>query len=440
VDTPPLHALPNTVTPNGVYKYSPASAFPTEPGGGNNYWVDVVMVVEKQEDHTPPTILCPPDIILQCADCNTDPSNTGTATATDDSGSVTITYDDSVTGECPKVVQRTWTATDGAGNAASCVQTITCLPFTSLMTDSSGCVFDRDPSTPVQDFRLIFVQDPQNWPCNKLAASNPGQFFYNVFYTGSPGQPVTFNITLPYPFVTQGANPILAYDGVTVVGGSNPQRLIPGSAFFFSPQQVRLMDYGIVPAASATIPVTLTVPASGVVYLAIHLDYGLKKTSGYTQNFSGDALDCATGTMRIPNHGSYSFTVSGAQTDTTSIQNYNSFKRIRGVAGLAQYKATLDPVCGAAVTLSNARGVPVGSAVTDEDGFYLISYKHTGRAATFYVSIAHPPPTAYYAETQAIQLKANGFVRLDFLLSARKVDALMEPRTTATSLRRNGTR
>ena len=102
--------------------------------------------------------------------------------------------------------------------------------------------------------------------------------------------------------------------------------------------------------------------------------------------------------------------------------------RLRGPGGEMDYHAStrgalvlcpagraLDPVPGAAVTLANARHVAVGSGVTDEDGFYMIPYKYTGKAATFYVSIATPPPAVYTA-TQPIKLKSNAFVRLDFLV------------------------
>ena len=156
VDNYPLRALEDGEDgPNGVYAYSAVSVFPTQTYDSANYWVDVVFA-ESQVDTNPPTITCPGDVILQCASCNTDPSNTGTATATDDSGSVSVTYNDSVSGTCPQVVKRTWIATDPSGNVASCVQTITCLP-PSLVTDGSGCVFDSDPTTPVQDFSLLFM-------------------------------------------------------------------------------------------------------------------------------------------------------------------------------------------------------------------------------------------------------------------------------------------
>ena len=47
VDSPPLHALANTVTPNGVYKYSATSAFPTSSYQASNYWVDPVFTVSS---------------------------------------------------------------------------------------------------------------------------------------------------------------------------------------------------------------------------------------------------------------------------------------------------------------------------------------------------------------------------------------------------------
>jgi hypothetical protein len=42
VDNSPLHALANTSTPNGLYVYSAANAFPSNSFNATNYWVDVV--------------------------------------------------------------------------------------------------------------------------------------------------------------------------------------------------------------------------------------------------------------------------------------------------------------------------------------------------------------------------------------------------------------
>jgi hypothetical protein len=42
VDNPPLHALANPVSENGVYTYSSTPAFPTSSFNAGNYWVDVL--------------------------------------------------------------------------------------------------------------------------------------------------------------------------------------------------------------------------------------------------------------------------------------------------------------------------------------------------------------------------------------------------------------
>src|SRR5204862_407500 len=79
-------------------------------------------------DTTPPTISCPPDRQLQCG-ASTDPSSTGSATATDNCAApVTITFADAATAaSCTGVpgIDRTWSATDGCGNTATCLQHIT---------------------------------------------------------------------------------------------------------------------------------------------------------------------------------------------------------------------------------------------------------------------------------------------------------------------------
>lgn len=401
-----------TVIAWGWNDYGQASV----PAGLNNVGAisagfrhSLALVVENR----PPTISCPPNVVLQCSNCDIDPRNAGTPTVTDE-GPVSLSYSDSVTGDCPKVVTRTWTATDRGGKTATCVQTITCLAssFVSLVTDSSGCTFDRDPATPVQDFRLIFTQEPQNFPCYQVTASNPGQFYYNVLYTGTPGQQANLNLILPYPFVTQGANPIHAYDSVSVMNDDGQLCLSPGNGFFVSSQQVNLSSYGSLPRPSVTVPVTLRVPSSGTVFLTVHLDFGVKGLGGLTRNAADDAVDCATGTqVIIPNHGTSVFSVTGSQNGNTTIQNINVFKRNPGVGGLARSKATGAPIGGATVKLVNASGVRLLSVVTDEDGYYQLAYKHTGKAATYSVSIVTP---SGYKQTKTVTLGANKYINLDF--------------------------
>ena len=42
VDNPPLHAVANSTSPNGIYSYSPSTAFPSNTFNATNYWVDVL--------------------------------------------------------------------------------------------------------------------------------------------------------------------------------------------------------------------------------------------------------------------------------------------------------------------------------------------------------------------------------------------------------------
>jgi hypothetical protein len=54
-DNPPLHALANATSRNGVYRYAAASTFPNSSFNSTNYWVDVVFNTVSP-DNTPPTV------------------------------------------------------------------------------------------------------------------------------------------------------------------------------------------------------------------------------------------------------------------------------------------------------------------------------------------------------------------------------------------------
>jgi hypothetical protein len=69
-------------------------------------------------DTTPPVINCPPDTTLDCA-ATLPPAMPSPCTATDDCHDVTITFlGESSTGYCPRIVTRTYRATDECGNTA----------------------------------------------------------------------------------------------------------------------------------------------------------------------------------------------------------------------------------------------------------------------------------------------------------------------------------
>ncbi len=76
-------------------------------------------------DNVLPVLTCPANITVTCTR-DTTPSVTGTATATDNCSTVTLSHSDVVTGTmpCNASIRRTWTARDACGNIATCIQTI----------------------------------------------------------------------------------------------------------------------------------------------------------------------------------------------------------------------------------------------------------------------------------------------------------------------------
>ncbi len=84
-------------------------------------------------DQTPPVVVCPPNVTVQCDQLN-DPSATGSAGGIDHCDpNPSVTYSDTVTDrDCPeqRTITRTWTVRDACGNAATCAQIITVVDMT----------------------------------------------------------------------------------------------------------------------------------------------------------------------------------------------------------------------------------------------------------------------------------------------------------------------
>jgi len=306
--------------------------------------------------------------------------------------------------------------TDTNGCTTHCTETVACSSPT-LISDTIRCTLQNNcGSSTVNSFRLIFGQDPQNMPCYRLIASNPGQFYYNVFFTGTPGFTSNVTVTLPYPFVTQGANPIEVYDGFTSSTSGSQTCLIPGNKTFAGSTQVTLADYGnapVVGTTTKTISLSFNIPPSGSVYLAIHMDYGLKQTTGFGQNTSGDATKCSTNTVVVTNGVTYKFATCGAGSGSATVSSCNDFKKSTGTAGITVNSLSVNPLQGANVVLKDSKSTVLGSSTTDSDGWYMINYKWTGKAATFYVTMT-PPVGLGKAQTKTITLKSNGFIEADF--------------------------
>jgi hypothetical protein len=267
---------------------------------------------------------------------------------------------------------------------------VTVLP-PSATTDSSLCYYDREPDIDGQQFGLIFTPDMQLWPAYKLPASNPGQFFYNVFYTGA--EPASFDITLPEPFETQGAMPVHVYTDVSIND-------IDGFKCFVPDLDSEIYTGGLEGLSGLTDP-------GGFLYVTVHVDYGLKGTTGYLPNLNNDALDAADEvTVLIPNFSDYIFSVSGSQNDSQTIQSSNNFKKIPGFGGLVTDDVG-NPVAGAPVRIT-LDGAWLGEATTDEDGWYMFVYKYLGKPADYTVMLLDTE------QSDSGALKANKFAEANF--------------------------
>ncbi len=100
----------------------------------------------------PTTIVCPPDVTIECGDT----SSTGEPTVTAYCGrTATVTYSDAETpGNCVdkviKTITRTWTADDGQSPAVSCTQIITIKDTTNPLIGPPGSSVSMEcPATPV---------------------------------------------------------------------------------------------------------------------------------------------------------------------------------------------------------------------------------------------------------------------------------------------------
>ncbi|VVB61376.1 Uncharacterised protein [uncultured archaeon] len=281
------------------------------------------------------------------------------------------------------------------------------LPYSAVT--SGGCLFDKDKNTNGQQFNLLFTRDITDLTKYKLTASNPGQFFYNTFYIGTPGTTVDIQLLIPSPFVTQGAVPIHIYSGVTVTSCDGFD--------CFSPYD-EIANKALDPGTGDTITIDdIPVPDSGLVYVRIHLDFGWKKQTGYNVGTSNLA-DNSNNAFDIPNLNSYLFQYkidTAIQSGSPTIQNINIFKNDPGFFGIVTVSG--EPVQGVKITIKDSAGRTLGTATTDENGYYLFYYKYTGKEAKFTVAITSGLPSGVtYPIPVIVALKSNKYVYVPFEL------------------------
>lgn len=158
-------------------------------------------------------------------------------------------------------------------------------------------------------------------------------------------------------------------------------------------------------------------PTSGFVYVNLHLDYGLEKTKGWEKSRNDALNDLEINPdlegADIENLADHTFD-SSIPDSADTVQNNNVWKRIRGIGGLVQEEGTESPIDGVTVKLHYANGDDLGTAVTDEDGWYFfLDFVHKGKAKTHTVSV----PSLCVFDTATLGGKVK-YQQVDFLTSA----------------------
>jgi len=314
----------------------------------------------------------------------------------------------------------THTGSDGPDNSCGAV------------TDSSLCALPLrlcGSSSTTRTFRLLEMQDAPN--AYIINASNPGQFYYNVFQAGTPGAAVDLDIEVPFPFVTQGAHPIQVHDRARSSGGCfQPGASLSGFTITTDGGNRSPGGFPVILRSDFSTPnlgdttsvhVSGTVPSTGLLYVTIHLDYGLKKVTGWQQatngttaqgpdtNLDGTLDGLGGGPIFIDSPEPYDFGFSaGGPTHTSTPASCNKFKKNPGVHGITTKATDGDPVPNLRVQLIGPTGVRVATTTTDSDGAYRFAYKHKGKAATYTVKLPDQ------GKSKTVTLKSGGFARADF--------------------------
>ena len=156
--------------------------------------------------------------------------------------------------------------------------------------------------------------------------------------------------------------------------------------------------------------ITVDSPEDGLVYVRIHLAYGLKGIAGMCTKGAGTPppADCTSPrtTLRWIRAVPVPFTGTGDSGGGT-VESFNEFKKNPGIGSLA-----LKTTCGDAVPFTTIEywqgSKKLGTQATDEDGWSMWLYKYTGKATTFTVKLPA------YGLSKSVTMKSNGYVSVGF--------------------------
>src|SRR6266568_481160 len=222
-------------------------------------------------DTTPPTITCPPNVVLECPATATGTNATGVATAQDGCGSVTVSYSDAVTNLCgsTKVIARTWTATDQCGNSRSCVQTITVRDTTPpTITAPSNVVLECPANTSTNMTGVATAQPNLTLECPAPTTTNATGVATATDGCGSVT--ISFNdsvsnncggtkvIARTWTATDQCGNSASALQTITVVDTAPPALRLPANLVLQCPGDTRTNVAGVATATAGCGSVTIS--------------------------------------------------------------------------------------------------------------------------------------------------------------------------------------
>jgi hypothetical protein len=320
------------------------------------------------------------------------------------------------------VVKATVVDDDDAGpsSTVSATDDATVTQSLPIVITNGSCAIDR--------YTRIFSQDA----AYHFTATNNGQFFYNLSVSGTPGETRHVTLELPWPFVTQGSQPVHVYDSVEWANGCFSNY---GGGYSFD-QITYLKDYhvdyptvktGYLPTLKTTrVELEVVIPATGFAFIRQHMDDGLKGPAvdvngdgildniAYGKDNAENATNPANGAILMPEGYVHPFkmwafkcsavdpdcdlstTDPATNTDMafnggTELTNDNQFQKNVGVGGAITYNGINGqvPVAGMTVQLWYGSAF-VGSAVSDANGLYSIAYKHKGKADLYTIMIYQP--------------------------------------------------
>ncbi|MEP6792772.1 MAG: ice-binding family protein, partial [Saprospiraceae bacterium] len=201
-------------------------------------------IIVTVSPNIPPSIVCPPDLTLQCG-VSTSPANTGSASATDDCDpSPSVVFNDvTLQGSCLQAytITRTWTATDATGNTSNCVQAISVIDnIPPSITCPGNITVQCANQVPVANPIGIVTADN----CGGLATVT---FIGDVISNQTCAN--RYNVTRTYRSTDACGNFIDCNQNITVFDNTPPSITCPGNVTVQCASQVPVADpAGIVTA------------------------------------------------------------------------------------------------------------------------------------------------------------------------------------------------